>query len=115
MKPAQLRKLFARDLHCWHCGDDRPEYLVPHHRKGRGMGGRKSLDTLTNVILVCARWNGQLEDNAQAAALGKQYGQKLEQWQDASEPVYDASQGLWYLLSDSGDKYPLEEEIWNTH
>lgn len=110
MKPAALRKLFARDAHCWHCGDSRIEYLVPHHRKGRGMGGRKSLDRLDNVILICARWNGQLEANAKAAALGRHYGQKLEQWQDFSAPVYDASLEAWFILTETGEKYQTLEE-----
>lgn len=111
MKPSLLKKLLIRDSHCWHCGEDRQEYLVPHHRKGRGMGGRgKSLDRLDNLILICGRWNGQLEDNAKAAALGKHYGQKLEQWQELSNPVYDSAQGLWFVLTEAGEKYQIQEE-----
>lgn len=110
MKPAQLRKLFARDSHCWHCGEDRAEYLVPHHRKGRGMGGRRSLDTLQNVILICAYWNGEQEANSKAQALAKHYGHKLEQWQDTGVPLYDVPANAWFVLDELGGKHYYQEE-----
>jgi hypothetical protein len=47
-----LKQVQERDSHCWHCGVE--EDLVPHHRKNRGMGGSKLLDTPDNLMMVCA-------------------------------------------------------------
>lgn len=74
------------------------------------MGGRKSLDTLANVILVCAVWNGRMESEAAIQKLAKEYGHKLEQWQDTSHPVYDVAVGAWFVLDEAGERHHYQEE-----
>lgn len=110
MNKPLLRMLFARDKECWHCGEDRPSELVPHHRKNRGAGGRKSLDRIDNLILVCAIYNGEMESNSKVANLARHFGHKLRDWQDFSTPAYNSARGMWYILGENGKKYDHFEE-----
>jgi hypothetical protein len=104
MKPNEFKKYEARDTHCPHCGIGVP-YLVPHHRKNRGMGGSRVLDTPSNILLVCALLNGAMEQQSEVAEDAKRYGWKLESWQDpAVVPVYDAITGFLYRLKDDYSK-----------
>lgn len=104
MKPNEFKKYEARDSHCPHCGIGVP-YLVPHHRKNRGMGGSKVLDTPSNILLVCATLNGAMEQQSEVAEDAKRFGWKLESWQDpAVVPVYDAMSGFLYRLKDDYTK-----------
>jgi len=98
-----VKALQARDSHCWHCGAD-GDVLVPHHRKNRGAGGSKLLDTLDNVVLVCAAWNGLMESDAASAEKARQLGHKLRSWQDVSEPIFDNYEYEWYVLTPDGDR-----------
>jgi hypothetical protein len=88
--------LERRDKYCWHCGQE--DGLVVHHRKNRQMGGSKMLDHYSNLILVCPSYNTSMESDAE---------NKLESWQDFSEPVYDRCDGEWYELFDDGTKKPF--------
>ena len=97
--PKKVLKLVqARDQHCWHCGVE--DDLVPHHRINRGMGGSKLLDTPDNLMMVCARWNGDMESNAELAATARGWGHKLPVWESLEYPVFDRMGGWWYLLPD---------------
>jgi hypothetical protein len=97
--PKKVLKLVqARDSHCWHCGLE--EDLVPHHRINRGMGGSKLLDTPDNLLLVCSRWNGDMESDAELAATARGWGHKLPAWESLELPVFDRMGGWWYLLPD---------------
>jgi hypothetical protein len=90
----------ARDSYCWHCGID-DDTLVLHHRKGKGMGGSKLLDTPDNLLLVCSRWNGDMESDAELAATARGWGHKLPVWESLEHPVFDrVSFGWWFLLPD---------------
>ena len=102
MKKADLNKLRERDTHCWHCG--REGDLVPHHRANRGMGSYKALDILQNVILVCADYNGLMESNAEVAEEARQLGHKISKFATPNQPVFDKSEGVWYLLDMVGGK-----------
>jgi len=104
MKKTILTKLRKRDLYCLHCGEDRIEMLVPHHRKNRGMGGSKQLDRLDNLLLICAGYNGLMESSAAVADNAREYGHKLDSWQSLDEPVYDECDGEWYVLTEAGEK-----------
>ena len=100
--PKKVLKLVqGRDDHCWHCGVE--EDLVPHHRINRGMGGSKLLDTPDNLMMICARWNGDMESNAGVAAAGKGWGHKLSAWESTGAPVFDRVGG-WWILSGDGTK-----------
>ena len=104
MKPNEFKKYEARDTHCPHCGVGVP-YLVPHHRKNRGMGGSKVLDTPSNILLVCALLNGAMEQQSEVAEDAKRFGWKLESWQDPLViPIYDAITGFLYRLKDDYTK-----------
>lgn len=84
-------------------------YLVPHHRKNRGAGGSKVLENdITNLILICAGWNGSIESDATNATVARNFGQKLRSWQSTSEPVYDLTNGLWYCLTSDGQKVEVD-------
>ena len=99
--PKKILKLVQeRDSHCWHCGIE--EDLVLHHRINRGMGGSKLLDTPDNLMMVCSRWNGDMESNAELAASARGWGHKLPVWEKLEHPVFDRMGGWWYLLPDGG-------------
>ena len=88
-----------------HCGDS--ETAVPQHRANRGMGGSKSRDVPSNIIVLCSYLNGLIESNAHYAEAAKANGWKLESWQDPrAVPVWDAQTGKYWLLDDS---YKREE------
>lgn len=98
---AQWRKLLERDGgRCCHCGAT--EALAPHHRVNRGMGGRKSLEIPSNLLLICSQFNGDMESDPRVAEYAKSRGIKLLSWQDPTKyPVWDeVSQGMFWLLDD---------------
>lgn len=104
MKPNEFKKYEARDTHCPHCGIGVP-YLVPHHRKNRGMGGSKLRDNPSNILLVCAELNGAMEQQSEVAEDARRFGWKLESWQDPLViPIYDAITGFLYRLKDDYSK-----------
>lgn len=96
-----------RDTHCWHCGTELD--LVPHHRKNRGAGGSKLLDTLDNLMLVCAVYNGAMESDANVAQKAREYGHKLRSWENMKRPVFDIPTSTWYLLDEKGEKHEFRE------
>jgi hypothetical protein len=99
-----LALLRARDPHCVHCGatDD----LIPHHRINRGMGGSKSLllNSLSNLLLVCSFYNGEMESTSAVANAARGWGHKLPSWGDTSQPVFDCTQFRWWVLTADGAK-----------
>ena len=104
MTPNEFKKYQARDPYCPHCGIGVP-YLVPHHRKTRGMGGSKKLDNPANILLVCAELNGSMEQQSEVAEDARSYGWKLKNWEDPLVvPVYDAMTGFTYRLKDDYSK-----------
>lgn len=100
-----LAVLRERDTHCWHCGTESD--LVPHHRINRGMGGSKKLDTLDNLMLVCAVYNGAMESDHATASLARSWGHKLSTWQTTDQAVYDVVTGWWELLP-NGEKVSVD-------
>lgn len=99
----RVRKILEkRDQYCWHCGQT--DNLVVHHRKNRQMGGSKLLDHPTNLLLVCQDYNFRMESQADVAEEAREWGHKLDSWQDFSDPVYDRCDGEWYELFDDGTK-----------
>jgi hypothetical protein len=97
-----LTVLKARDPHCFHCGleDD----LVPHHRRNRGMGGSKLLDTLDNLMMVCAVYNGAMESDLKVANQARAWNHKLPIWEKQNLPVFDRAGGGWWFLLPDGSR-----------
>lgn len=100
MTPKQFQRYLERDKGCVHCGDI--ETAVPHHRANRGMGGSKARDVPSNIIAMCAYFNGVMESDANSAALARRNGWKLASWESPDEvPVYNSVKRGWYLHDDS--------------
>lgn len=98
-----IRTLQERDQHCWHCGIE-GETLVPHHRRGRGMGGSKLLDIPENLILVCSRWNQDMESDIGVMSKASGWGHRLSFGDSFDKPVFDLSSMSWWTLLPDGTK-----------
>ncbi len=101
-----LKQVQGRDPYCWHCG--REDDLVPHHRINRGMGGSKLLDTVDNLMMVCSRYNGEMESTSKVARDARGWGHKLSNWEDTSRPVFDCVRFQWWILSPDGSRVEFD-------
>lgn len=102
MTPKQFQKFLDRDGGCIHCGE--MEAVAPHHRLNRGMGGSKTRDKPSNIIVLCSMMNNLLESNADGAEMARGYGWKLRPGDDPTEtPVWLPLHQLWVLLTDDYD------------
>jgi 5-methylcytosine-specific restriction endonuclease McrA len=100
------KQIEKRDPACWHCGQT--EDLVIHHRRNRGMGGSKLIDTVQNLIRVCNDYNSKMESDPQTAAEAREFGHKLQSWREMSDPVFDTPNLTWYKLTEDGDRVKTE-------
>lgn len=99
MTPKQFQRFLNRDKHCLHCGTDTT--LIPQHRINRGMGGSKKRDTPSNIIVLCAAFNGLIESDADAAEMARLSGWKLYSWDNPAEtPVFDNNLDKWFVLDE---------------
>lgn len=106
----QFGKYLDRDKRCYHCGST-DNTLIPQHRINRGMGGSKKLDVPSNLIVFCSRANLEIESSAESADVARQYGWKLERWQDTLlEPVLDLASGVWFVLDNNYNRIAIEEK-----
>lgn len=97
MTQKQFLKYLERDGGCWHCGD--ATTAIPHHRVNRGMGGSKARDEASNVIVMCSKINGLMESDPIVAQMAREWGWKLESWQNPAEvPVFNTIQNKWFLV-----------------
>lgn len=99
MNQKQFRKYLDRDDGCVHCGES--VGVSPHHRLNRGMGGSKSRDVPSNIIVICSWLNSAMESDAKIADQARRLGWKLGSGDDPKvEPVYHYTQ-QWRVLDDS--------------
>ena len=97
MNQKKFRKYLERDGGCVHCGEI--ETAVPHHRINRGMGGSKLLDIPSNIICLCANYNGLIESSLEAAEEARGYGWKLRPHQDPMlTPIFNRNTNQWEYL-----------------
>lgn len=101
----QWQQIKDRDGGCvWHglaCDQDT---LVPQHRSGRGMGGDRSKNRLSNGVALCSRLNGLIESDARMAEQARERGIKISLHADpAVLPVYYPDGSPWWL-DDAGGK-----------
>ena len=82
---------------------------MPHHRKNRGMGGRKSLDVPANLILVCADYNWLMEADAKVLITALRLKHKIRQTDSLFEPVFDNVTHQWFVLDNEGSKNALDQ------
>jgi hypothetical protein len=74
------------------------------------MGGSKAADVPSNIIAMCAVYNGLMESSHAAASLALSKGWKLAQWENPLESIiYHAGEGAWYLLDDNYNRVLLTE------
>jgi hypothetical protein len=107
MNKREFALLMERDGGCVHCGET--EAVAPNHRINRGMGGASRLaDRSSNLVVLCSVVNGLIESDPEWRAQALECGWKLERWQQSAEiEVYDQRSGIWYLLDDDWQKWPL--------
>jgi hypothetical protein len=72
------------------------------------MGSSKVLDTLQNVIMVCSRYNGDMESDAAVANQARDLGHKLSKFSSPSAPLFDNYLKKWFYLDQKGNKHDSE-------
>ena len=83
--------------------------LVPQHRMGRGMGGSKLANRLSNGVMLDSLINGQIEADADLQAEAVRRGVKVSRYANPLHvPVLLAAHG-WVLLDDDGGFTTVEE------
>jgi hypothetical protein len=83
------------------CGAE-SDTLVPHHRANRGMGGRRSMNRLSNLVWLCSGENGLVESDPEMAVLARAKGIKISSHDEPSfAPIVHAVHGK-VLLDDQG-------------
>lgn len=111
MTPKQFQKYLDRDFgRCWHCGSSGDD-LVPHHRKNRQMGSKNaSAEQDSNILVMCANFNSEMESSAEAAEYARRMNWKLDSWSDPQlEPVYDTYIGDWWILNNGFVRVEYDE------
>lgn len=99
MNAKEFARLVARDGGCLHCGQT--EAIAPNHRANRGMGGSKSLDVPSNLVVLCSWLNGAIEADSGLRLMAIRYGWKVSKWDEwRNKPVFHAQSGEWRLLDD---------------
>jgi hypothetical protein len=107
MNKKTFQKFIDRDKVCAHCGID-GDTLVPQHRANRGMGGSRSLDRPSNIIVLCSEANFLLEANPRFAEVGRELGWKLRRDQVPEFTPVLLADGYW-LLDNDFNKTPVPE------
>ena len=62
------------------------------------------MDDPRNVIMVCSRYNGDMESRPETASRARQYGHKLSRFDTFEKPLYDQVTSQWISLDAKGGK-----------
>lgn len=103
-------RVFERDGYmCVDCGT--PYGLSVQHRVGRGMGGSKGSDNMSNLLSMCVTHNCRLEADAEYAEIGRKYGWKVHRNRTVKPedvPVYYRYLRAWFYLASDGSRLRVE-------
>jgi hypothetical protein len=111
--PATKAAIHDRDGdRCCLCGFIFPRSeLTAHHRRNRQAGGSTvpEANSVRNGLTLCWGDNGLIESNADRAQEARDWGIKLESWQELDRPVLYPD-GQWYVLDIFGQRRPVPDE-----
>jgi len=63
------------------------------------MGGSKARHEPSNIIVMCSTVNGLMESDPIVATMAREFGWKLESWQNPVEvPVFHATESKWFKI-----------------
>lgn len=100
---AQWEALKARDQHCvWHGPSCDTDLLVPQHRSGRGMGGSRVKNRLSNGVAMCSLVNGLIESDAALAEEARRRGIKISLHADPAMIPVEYADGVLRWIDDDG-------------
>lgn len=103
-------RVFERDgFMCVDCGT--PYALTVQHRAGRGMGGSKAAEVMSNYVTLCLHHNCLLEADAAYAERGRRFGWKVHRNRmvnPADVPVFHRPLRAWFYLEDDGSRLRVE-------
>jgi hypothetical protein len=107
----QFQRYLVRDGGCVHCGE--LDAVSPHHRLNRGMGGSKTRDVPSNLIVICSSLNFLMEANSYWAETARQKGWKLRNGENPLDvPVWHYTRG-WVMLDDEFKVRETGPDGWN--
>lgn len=96
---------------CWVCGTDWD--IDVHHRAGRGAGGSKAANVMSNCVCACRKHNGMAETDADFMRLAYARGFKVKRHgirAPADIAIWSTPEQAWFLLSDDGSRLRLTAE-----
>jgi hypothetical protein len=63
------------------------------------MGGSKARHEPSNIIVMCSLVNGLMESDPIIATMAREFGWKLESWQNPVEvPVFHVTESKWFKI-----------------
>ncbi|WP_058629181.1 hypothetical protein [Microbacterium testaceum] len=97
---AQVETLRTRDGNVCVWTGATTDRLVPQHRRNRGMGGNRDLNTLENGVLLDSIVNGLIESDAGLGEMAKAYGIKVGRTTVpiSSIPVFYRHEHGWFTF-----------------
>ena len=107
----QWEQIKERDQVCvWHGPSCDLDMLIPQHRSGRGMGGSKSKNRLSNGVAMCSLVNGEIEANAELATEARHRGIKISLHANPEIVPVTYWDGRTFYLNDDGSMWEVRDE-----
>lgn len=99
----QIAAIRARDANRSAWSGNESDTLVPQHRANRGMGGRESMNRLSNGVLIESEINGLIESDPHWQAEAQRRGIKVSAFSNpATVPITHAVHGVVRLDDEGG-------------